>query len=456
MNTPAETASRDLAAAIVRTLQTAGHAAFWVGGCVRDFLLGREPGDYDVATSAKPEEIEALFRRTIAVGRKFGVMVVVEEERPFQVATFRADADYRDGRRPERVTFADARADAARRDFTVNGLFFDPVAGKLHDWVGGESDLRERIIRTIGPPADRFAEDHLRLLRAVRFAARLDFRIEPETFSAIQALAPKIKLISAERIRDELLKLFGPPEHAVANVPRGAPAARGLRLLRESGLLAHILPEIAATIACNQSPDFHPEGTVFEHLCLMLDNLPPSAHDSLPWAVLLHDVAKPLTALSDPKSGSIHFYEHEKIGAKLAVEILERLRFPRRQIEEVSMTVRHHMQFKDAKKMRQSTLRRMLLRPTFPLELELHRLDCLGSHGQLDVYDFLVAQSAELAKRPEVRPPLLTGQDLIQLGMKPGPAMGRLLAEIREKQLQDELTTKAAARTWARERIEAE
>lgn len=429
---------RKLAADIVRRLQAAGFSAFWVGGCIRDFLLGREPGDYDIATSALPEQIEKLFPHTVAVGRRFGVIVVIEEEQQFQIATFRAEADYRDGRRPETVVFADARADAERRDFTVNGLFFNPIAEQLHDWVGGEADLRAKVIRTIGSPEERFAEDHLRLLRAVRFAAQLDFEIEPATFAALKTNAAKIKLISAERIRDELLKLFRPPH-----------ASRGLELLHASSLLEHLLPEIAATVTCDQSPDFHPEGSVFNHLCLMLKQLPPDAHPALPWAVLLHDVAKPVTASSDPQTGSIHFYEHEKIGAKMAEEILERLRFPRKQIEEVATAVRHHMQFKDAPHMRKATLRRMLMRDTFPLELELHRLDCAGSHSMFDIYDFLVDQAAELARQPEIRPPLLTGEDLIALGLKPGPAMGKLLAEIREKQLQDELKTSEEARDWA-------
>jgi tRNA nucleotidyltransferase/poly(A) polymerase len=442
MATPAGISSRDLATNIVRRLHAAGHTAFWVGGCVRDSLLGREPGDYDIATSALPEQIEKFFQRTVAVGRKFGVMVVVEGGHQFQVATFRAEADYRDGRHPEHVTFGDAMADARRRDFTVNGLFYDPVAGTLHDWVGGEADLCAKIIRTIGAPEERFSEDHLRLLRAVRFAAQLDFQIEPQTFAAIKTNAAKIQTISAERIRDELIKLFQTPH-----------AARGLELLRDSGLLEHALPEIAATESCEQSPDYHPEGNVFTHLCLMLRHLPPDADASIPWAVLMHDVAKPFTASRDPKTGSIHFYEHEKIGAQMAVQILERLRFPRKQIEEIAAAVRYHMQFKDAPQMRKSTLRRMILRDSFPLELELHRLDCLGSHGQLDIYDFLVEQAAELAKQPEIRPPLLTGEDLIALGMKPGPAMGVLLNEIREKQLQDELKTPAEAREWAKTKI---
>jgi poly(A) polymerase len=427
---------------IVLRLQQAGYQAFWVGGCVRDFLLGRKPGDYDIVTSALPEEIEKVFRRTIPVGRKFGVLVVVEDEQQFQVATFRSEADYRDGRRPERVSFGDAQADARRRDFTVNGLFYDPITNRLHDWVGGETDLRARLIRTIGAPEERFAEDHLRLLRAVRLAAQLDFAIEPATFSAIKTAASTIRGISSERIRDELLKLFQPPH-----------ASRGLSLLSDSGLVDYVLPEIAATRRCEQSPDFHPEGTVFEHLLLMLRLLSIDADSSLPWAVLLHDVAKPVTASRDAATGSIHFYSHERVGAEMAQSILERLRFPRKQIEDIVKAVRCHMQFKDVPEMRKSTLRRLLLRPTFPLELELHRLDCLGSHGELEIYEFLRKESAELEKMPQIQPPLLTGEDLIALGMNPGPALGGLLAELREKQLQDELTTPDQARAWVKERL---
>jgi poly(A) polymerase len=434
--------ARSIATEIVRQLQDAGHAAFWVGGCVRDVLLGRPPQDYDIVTSALPEHVEQLFKRTIAVGRKFGVVVVVEDDLQFQVATFRAEADYRDGRHPELVVFGDARADALRRDFTVNGLFYDPLLEQLHDWVGGEADLRAGLIRTIGVPAERFGEDHLRLLRAVRFAAQLGFQIEPGTLASVQANAAKIRGISAERIRDELIKLFSPPH-----------ASRGLALLRESGLLDQVLPEIAATVSCQQSPDFHPEGSVFNHLVLMLTYLPAEAHPSLPWAALLHDVAKPVTGSTDPKTGSIHFYGHERIGADMSRSILARLRFPNKQNEEIVTAVRFHMQFKDAPQMRKATLRRMLLRPTFPLELALHRLDCLGSHGRLDVYDFLVEQARELERTPQIRPPLLTGDDLLELGLKPGPALGALLNEIREKQLQDELTTPEEARAWVTQRI---
>ncbi len=457
---------------IVARLQRAGFAAFWVGGCVRDFLLGRVAHDFDIATDARPEQVEQLFRKTIPVGKKFGVVIVVEGGRQFQVATFRAEADYQDGRRPETVVFANAEADASRRDFTVNGLFYDPLTKKIHDWVGGEKDLRAKIIRTIGPPEERFGEDHLRMLRAVRFAAQLNFAIEPTTLAAIQSLAPKIKVISAERVRDELIKLFAPPAAGFSlSSPQPAPrlggareitggadsfyssAARGLVLLRDSGLLEHILPEVAATIQCEQSPDFHPEGSVFNHLCLMLENLPAGAGESLPWAVLLHDIAKPVTAERDAATGRIHFYGHEKVGAEMAETILSRLRFPNKPAEAIVACVRYHMQFKDVMQMRKATLRRLLLRETFPLELELHRLDCLGSHGGLEYYDFLVQQAEALKHQPALRPPLLTGDDLMALGVPPGKALGALLAEIRELQLSDELAAPDQARAWVKKKL---
>ncbi len=443
MNPSPEVAAlrREAATEIVRTLRAVGFEAYFVGGCVRDQLLGKTPGDFDIATSATPDEIEKHFLRTVGVGRKFGVILVLAADTHFQVATFRAESDYRDGRRPEQVTFCHAIEDAKRRDFTVNGMFFDPITGELHDWVGGREDLAAQRLRAIGNPRERFAEDHLRLLRAVRFAAQLGFEIEPDTFAAVREFAPRILEVSAERIREELVKLFRPPH-----------AARGLDLLRDSGLLAQVLPELAATMTCEQSADFHPEGTVYEHLRLMLSQLTENAPATLPWAVLMHDIAKPVTATKDAATGSIHFYGHEKVGADMTVAILDRLKFPRKEVEEIAACVLHHMQFKDVKQMRRSTRRRMALRPTFPVELELHRLDCLGSHGRLDHYELMVAEAQELTARPALIPPLITGLDLIGLGMKPGPTFGAVLEEIREKQLSDEIVTRDQALALARER----
>lgn len=432
---------RETATRIVRRLQEAGHSAFFVGGCVRDALLGKQPQDYDIATSARPEAVESLFPKTVPVGRQFGVILVIEDGQPFQVATFRADVGYVDGRRPTAVTFTDAREDALRRDFTVNGLFFDPVSETLHDWVNGAADLRARVIRTIGDPQLRFAEDYLRLLRAVRFAAQLDFTIEAATFAAVREHAAKISGISAERVRDELVKLFRPPH-----------AARGLRLLHESGLLGHVLPELAATVGCQQSPDYHPEGDVFTHIGLMLQQLPADASIELAWAVLLHDIAKPPTASRNEQTGAIHFYGHEKVGAEMSEAILRRLRFTNHQIAAIVDAVLHHMQFKDVPKMRKATLRRMILRDTFPLELELHRLDCLGSHQRLDHYDFLVRNADELAHQPELIPPLLDGRDVLASGIPAGPQVGALLNELRDLQLDGTLTSAEAAREWLRGR----
>jgi poly(A) polymerase len=430
---------RALAIGIVRRLREAGFSAFFVGGCVRDQLLERTPQDFDIATDARAEDIERLFLKTIPVGRQFGVLIVVEEGQQFQVATFRAESDYADGRHPGKVTFTDAINDARRRDFTVNGLFLDPLTGTVHDWVGGEADLRARLIRTIGAPEERFGEDHLRLLRAVRFAAQLGFEIEAGTFASVQARAADIRSVSAERVRDELLKLFRPPH-----------AARGLELLRASGLLVEVLPEIAAMIGCEQPPEFHPEGDVFTHVKLMLEKMPADASESLPWTVLLHDVAKPVTQTRDADTGRIRFNEHERVGAEMAEAILRRLRFPNQQIEEIVACVRLHMQFKDAPQMRKATLRRMILRETFPVEMELHRLDCLGSHRKLDHYELLQREAVELANLPALVPPLLNGHDLLALGCPPGPPLGALLHELRDKQLAEELTTPDEARAWVK------
>ena len=423
---------------LARCLAKAGFQAFWVGGCVRDARLGQAPTDYDIATDATPDEIEHLFRKTIPVGKQFGVIMVLEAGHEYQVATFRAEGDYADGRRPGSVRFTDAREDALRRDFTINGLFYDPLADELHDWVGGQADLEARRIRTIGDPAERFGEDRLRLLRAVRFAVQLGFEIEPATFAVVQQHAAAIREVSAERIRDELLKLFRPPH-----------AAHGLDLLHESRLLPEVLPELAATIGCEQPPEYHPEGDVFTHIRLMLSHLPADAGTTLIWSVLMHDIAKPATLRRD--GGRIRFLGHEKVGATMALEIMNRLRFPKAESVAVKTCVRHHMQLKDAQQMRPATLRKLFLRPTFPVELALHRLDSLASSGKLDNFEFLEAKLGEFQDQPELQKPLVDGGDLIALGQLPGAELGRLLSDIRDRQLAGELTTREKALAWARE-----
>lgn len=457
----------ETAVGIVRRLQQAGYEAYLVGGCVRDMLLGREPKDYDIATSARPEEVGRLFPRHIEVGKQFGVLMVLEGGYQFQVATFRSESGYLDGRHPSNVQYSDARADAIRRDFTVNGIFYDPETKQHLDWVGGTADLQARVIRTIGDPDERFAEDHLRMLRAIRFAVQLGFRIDGATFDAVRRNAERIRDVSAERIREELERMFAPCLQGVvqpgdedlplvggfvSRAPRRA-LVRALELLRLLGLLRCVLPELEATVGCEHKSKHHPEGSVYEHILLMLDHVSADADPLLVWCVLMHDIAKPVTMRIEPGSDTRTFHEHDKVGAALAESIMTRLRFTSKQIKLVSQIVRYHMQFKDVPQMRKSTLRRMMLRPTFDLELELHRLDCLGSHRDLSIYEFLLNARSELRSRSELVPPLVRGADLLALGMAPGPELGQLLHEIREKQLQDELKTREEALAWARARL---
>lgn len=433
------TDKRHRAAEVVRALRAAGHAALFAGGCVRDHLRGVPPHDYDVATSATPEQVRALFPRTVEVGAQFGVVLVRVGREQFEVATFRSDDAYVDGRRPVSVTFSTPEADAQRRDFTVNGLFQDPIEDRVLDFVGGRADIEHRLIRCIGDPSARFGEDKLRLLRAVRFAANLGYEIEPDTFAAIRRMAPQISVVSAERIRDELIKTFTRPG-----------AGRGLRLLDRSGLLAVVLPEVAAMKGVEQPPQFHPEGDVFTHTCLMMDALEhPSV--TLAFAVLLHDAGKPPTFRRAPDR--IRFDEHDVVGAKMAESILRRLRFSNDDTDHVVACVANHMRFRHAPEMRKGKLKNLLARPTFQEEMELHRLDCISSHADLTNYEFL--RGARAAMPPEVAapPPLLTGHDLIPLGMNAGPAMGTLLREARELQLDEKLRTREEALAWARERL---
>ena len=425
---------------IVRRLRDAGHEAFFAGGCVRDRLLGREAHDIDVATSARPEEVQKLFPRTVAVGAQFGVIVVLEDGAEFQVATFRADGAYIDGRRPESVTFTTAEGDAHRRDFTVNGLFYDPIDNKILDYVGGEADLKAGIIRCIGSPADRFQEDKLRLLRGVRFAAVLGFRFDPATWAALREMAPSIRAVSAERIRDELAKIFAHPSRV-----------HGFDLLDESGLLEVLLPEVTEMKGCEQPPEFHPEGDVFVHTRLMLSLLPETVAVPLVFSVLLHDIGKPRAARVD-ETGRIRFNGHESVGAAMAEEIFGRLRFSNALAEATVAAVKNHMAFKDVQHMRVATLRRFLARPTIDDELELHRVDCLGSHGLTDNYDFLLAKRAEFSREPLIPPPLLTGQDLIAMGWKPGPLFKRVLDAVQVRQLEGSLASREKAIDWVASR----
>jgi len=426
------------ARSIVRRLQDAGFTALYAGGCVRDRLLGAEPHDYDVATDAKPEQVQALFRRTVAVGAHFGVICVIEDGREFQVASFRADGLYLDGRHPETVTFSTPELDAQRRDFTINGLFFDPIAERLIDYVGGQRDLEARVLRAIGNAADRFREDRLRMLRAVRLATVLGFEIEPATWRAVRENAPHIRDVSAERIREELVKIFLAPARV-----------RGWDLLDESGLMREILPELEALKGCEQPPQFHPEGDVFTHTRIMLGLLPEQVTVQLVFSGLRHHIGKPATAAVD-SDGRIRFSGHDKLGAQMTEEVMTRLRFSRAEIDVTVEAVANHMVFKDVQQMRVAKLKRFMARPTFDEELELHRVDCTSSHGMLDNYEFLKTKREEFANEPLIPPPLITGRDLIALGLQPGPRFKEILDAVESRQLEGALADREAALDFVR------
>jgi poly(A) polymerase len=423
--------------AIVERLRAEGHQALYAGGYVRDMLLGRDdPGDIDIATSAKPAQVRKIFRHVIRVGEHYGVLIVVEERIPFEVATFRSDVGSRDGRHPESVVFADARGDAMRRDFTINGMFYNPLTGDVLDHVGGRDDLQARRVRAIGDPATRFGEDYLRLLRAVRFAAQLDFEIDPATWEAMRDCAGGITRIAAERVFQELDRML-----------LGAAPRRAVELLHGSGLLQHVLPEVSAMAGVPQPPAFHPEGDVLQHTLLTLAHL-RSPSRRLAWSALLHDIGKPETFR---KTDRIRFNNHHTVGARRARTALERLRAPRSLIEDVYACIENHMNFMNVDKMRLATLKKFLARPTIADEMELHRADCLASHGMMDNYDFLVRRTEELASEGIKPQPLLRGRDLVALGMKPGPAMGALLKQLYDLQLDETLTTREQAVAWLEE-----
>jgi poly(A) polymerase len=439
---------------IVLTLRHQGHQAYFAGGCVRDLLLNREPADYDVATDAIPREVMQIFPETYAVGEQFGVVLVPDlssDERlpdsgiplrsigkAIEVATFRCDVAYSDGRHPDEVRFSqDPREDVQRRDFTINGMMLDPATNNVLDFVGGRDDLKAGIVRAIGDPERRFTEDKLRMLRAVRFAARFDYQIDPATMAAIQKLAPKIHQVSCERIREELTKMLTEGH-----------AKRAFQLLDESCLLLEVLPEIAAMKGVEQPPQYHPEGDVFVHTLLLLDKLPAGTSKTLAWGALLHDVGKPPTFRVAPDR--IRFDGHVEVGVKMAAEILRRLRFSNYETDQILALVDNHMRFADVHRMKQSTVKRFLRLPAFNEHLELHRIDCLSSNGNLDSYDYMLQQQRSTPPE-EVRPkPLVTGRDLIQAGYTPGPRFKEILSAVEDAQLEGRLAAREQAMEFVR------
>jgi putative nucleotidyltransferase with HDIG domain len=431
--------SEALAGSVIERLRASGHAAYLVGGCVRDLLLGRVPKDFDVATSAVPDELLRLFPHAGRVGAHFGVVLVHEGEAQVEVATFRSDLEYADGRHPGGVRFeTDPRQDALRRDFTINALLQDPATGEVLDFTGGRADLEAGIVRAIGDPERRFREDHLRLLRAVRFAARLGSKIEPVTFDAIRRLAPLIQSVSTERVRDE-----------IARILTEGSARRGFELLHETGLLHEVLPEIERMQGVEQPPEYHPEGDVWTHTLIMLDRMrEPSIELAL--GVLLHDVGKPATFRVAER---IRFDGHVEKGVEIAHRLLVRLRFPNQVIDAVEALIANHMKFADAPRMRESTLKRFMRMPDFESHLELHRLDCLSSHGALDNYRFVRRTQAEVPPE-QLRPvPLITGKDLIREGFRPGPRFGNVLHEVETAQLEGRISTHDEALRMAVNRL---
>jgi len=427
---------------IVDILTQAGHVAVYAGGCVRDALLQRPYLDVDIATSATPDQVQALFpKASDPQGKAFGVIRLRIDEHVFEIATFRVDGPYLDGRRPSSITFTTAEEDAKRRDFTINGMFFNPLQNQLLDYVAGQADLSAKIIRAIGDPVSRFTEDRLRLFRAIRFAVQLGFEMEPATWKALIQLSPSSNVISPERVRDELIKIFTSPD-----------PARGFDLLHQSGLLAVWIPELLEMRGCAQSPEHHPEGDVWVHTRLLLTHM-RNPSPVLALSALLHDIGKPRTSKTDP-DGRIRFFGHEGVGARMAEEILRRLRFSNDEVAAITACIANHMAFKDAPNMRVSTLKRLLARPTFLEELELHRIDCSSCHGQLDIHAFLTAKMTEFSQE-EIKPkPLLTGNDLQQLGIKPGPSMGKILHQLMDEQLEGKFTDRDGALARARELVQ--
>lgn len=436
---------------ILKQIRKAGFTAFFAGGSVRDKLLGRAAKDYDIATSARPEQIETLFPKTVAVGKAFGVIVVVQDGIETEVATFRTDGGYQDGRRPGSVHFCSTEEDAERRDFTVNGMFYDPLEDRIIDCVGGQEDLREKIIRAIGDPEKRFAEDHLRMLRAVRFAHTLGFTIEPATRAAIQKHAHGLKKISAERIENEFSRIL-------TESLRPGDALRELVALE---LMAHIIPDVLPLIGQEQPPQFHPEGDVFEHTVLMLNRI-SSGQTEIPdgssfkkilaYSVLLHDIGKPATAVR--AADRLRFHGHDRKSAEMAGQILRRLKLPSKEIKQIVTAIDRHMHFKDVPKMNRSTLRKLMGAETFALELELHRIDCEGSHGLLDNYHYLLEKADEMKNEPILPERWITGKDLKEFGVEPGPRMGTLIQQAYDAQLENRFETREELLAWLKNNCE--
>lgn len=418
---------------IVKKLRNSGFKTYWAGGCVRDIIMGLKPHDYDIATNARPDQVIKLFHKTIPVGISFGVVKVLCGKLEFEVATFRSDGEYIDGRHPEEIHFSSEKEDAFRRDFTINGMFYDPIEEKIIDYVNGQKDIKNGVIRTINSPIERFLEDRLRLIRAVRFAARFQYDIEPHTYGAIKEMAPEINKISAERIRDELKKMLT-DQHP----------ANSIRLLEEVGLLKMILPEIADMKGVKQPEEFHPEGDVWEHTLLMLQKM-NNPDFELAMGVLLHDVGKPPTFTIEDR---IRFNNHCEVGAEIAEKIGKRFRMANKQIDCIKELVRHHLRFIDVQKMRESTLKRFLRLPHFTDHLELHRLDCLASHGNLANWEFCKEKLSKL-KPHEIRPkPLLNGHDLIKMGYQTGSIFKQILTAIEDAHLEGQLKTHEDARKF--------
>ncbi len=438
------TPPKKIALDIIQVLQKNGYMAFFAGGCVRDELLDREPKDYDIATDAFPEEVEALFPRTLPIGKSFGVIAVMEGKEMVEVATFREEAGTLDGRHPETITFSAAKEDALRRDFTINGMFYDPVKKQLHDYIHGKRDLKKKVISAIGNPAERFHEDHLRMLRAIRFTHTLGFTLEPKTEAAISNLAHLITKISVERIESEFTR-------TLTDSPKPGEA---LRHLHEIGLLQYILPEIIPMVGQKQPPQFHPEGDVFMHTCLMLNLMKQNdsfTNRELAYTILLHDVGKPATASIGPGTDEkprIRFDGHAQAGADLAETILTRLKLPNKEKRRIVDSIRGHMRFMDVQKMRTSTLRKMIGAETFDLEMELHRVDCLGSHAQLNNYDYVQSYQEKMANEPILPEPWIRGNDLMAIGIKEGRLIGQILTEAYDAQMEDRFTSREELLNW--------